>query len=529
MKQYIIALLVTALMISASGCKKYLNVDPVNAMSGNNFWKTKDDVERFTTGAYILLRNYTAMDGHVMLAIGDLRSTAWTISGATDQPGIPRSYIPLFNSNDIKGLMTSSEWWRGTYGNFTVGANSFGIQNMSDWGFLYRVITAANTILDNIGSKDIANITEAERAKYRAEAKFIRCVTYYLLVRQFGDVPYIIDINDKEKRERMNQIEVFKNCITELKGCVDDLPWTYADPALRGVRAMKGGAYALMMEMYMWMAGFDEANSNSYYKQVADIGDIVVNQNSGNYELLSIENMKEIFKGNSKESLFEIGQDFNYNEKFSVLVTLADIVLRTPYKRNVNSTYIYYRNEYLHQLYDGTFNGNVDRRKDLWFESANMYNTVGQFVFLKFINTYGTSGENENPNDNKILFRFANAILLRAEALEKLGRYGEALTELNKVRTRAGAEVFTGDENVKTASSTSTITLEDAIWWERERELMGEGTMFYDLVRTRKILDSKYTPNPITYEELINGAWTYPIHSEVIRRNPKIQPNSFWL
>ncbi|MCD2422530.1 RagB/SusD family nutrient uptake outer membrane protein [Niabella pedocola] len=524
---FILLLIAVIATGSLSSCKKYLDVDPVNAMSGNNFWKTRDDVERFTTGAYTLLRRYTAMGGHTLLAIGDLRATAWTISGASDQPGIPRSYIPLFNNNDMKGLLRSDEWWQGAYNNWS--AATFGIDNMSDWGFLYQVVNAANTLLINVDAKGIAGLADADRARYKAEAKFLRSVTYYLLVRHFGDVPYIIDANDKSKHERTGQLTVFKNCIEELRSAVSDLPWTYPDPTLRGVRAMKGGAYALMMEMYMWMAGFDEEHATEYYQQVADLGNLLVNQNEGSYELLSLDNMKDLFKGNSRESLFEVGQDFNYGETFGLLVTLADIVLRTPYKRNVNSTYIYYNSEYLHRLYDAAYNGNVDRRMDLWFERDNMYNTAGQFVFLKFINTYGTSGENENPNDNKILFRLADAILLRAEALEKLGRYDEALSELNKIRQRAGAEPFAGGNMVKTASASNTITLEDAIWWERERELMGEGTMFYDLVRTRHILDSKYTPNAISYEEFVSGAWTYPIHNEVMRRNPLIKPNTFWL
>ena len=77
------------------------------------------------------------------------------------------------------------------------------------------------------------------------------------------------------------------------------------------------------------------------------------------------------------------------------------------------------------------------------------------------------------PNSgNYVVFRLADAILLYAEALEKLGEQDKALEQLNRIRNRAGATPITMVEN-----------LNDAIYWERVRELIGEGQYFYDLVR----------------------------------------------
>ncbi|MBO9593600.1 MAG: RagB/SusD family nutrient uptake outer membrane protein [Niabella sp.] len=519
-RKYLFMMGMVAMLVAATGCKKFLNVSPVDSMSGNNFWKSKDDVEKFTTSAYVLLRNYTCMDGYTLLAMADYRATAWIPSTL----GTGRLYISDLNNNRIKSVLSSTASTSGSYGDFDQSKNTFGFKNMSNWGYMYRIVTTANTIIANIDSKDILDITDAERKQYKAEAIFIRSLTYFLMVRHWGDVPYVTDPSDDQPHERMNQLEVFRNCLSALAASKDDLPWTYGDPTMRGVRAMRGGALALMMEMNMWMAGFDEDNAKTYYEETVKLGTELITKNEGAYELLPLENFKEIFKGTSKESLFEIGQDYNFGETFGLLASVADIVLRTPYKKNVTATYLYYATPYLQQLYEPENNGPTDKRIDNWFEEPNMYTNNGQFVFKKFLNTFATQQETENPNDAKILFRYVDAYLLRAEALEKLGRYAEAVQDVNVVRQRAGAELYTGLETNQFGQ-----LLGDAIWWERERELMGESTTFYDLVRTRRILSGQYTPFPITYDEFLNGAWTYPIHQDVLLANPKVKPNPFWM
>ena len=128
-------------------------------------------------------------------------------------------------------------------------------------------------------------------------------------------------------------------------------------------------------------------------------------------------------------------------------------------------------------------------------------------------------GEDYNPDDNQIVFRYADAILLRAEALAELGRDAQAREIVNVVRERAQADLAVtevGDE------------LKDFIWWERTRELMGEGHFFYDLVRTRKVVNSKYTMAPINVDAFNRGAWTWPIHPDALNNNPYMTLNTYW-
>jgi len=117
------------------------------------------------------------------------------------------------------------------------------------------------------------------------------------------------------------------------------------------------------------------------------------------------------------------------------------------------------------------------------------------------------------------VFRLADAILLYAEALADLGTNdGKACELLNRIRTRAGASTL----------SLSGDDLKDAIYWERVRELMGEGHYFYDLVRTGKVCDNNYCYHPITRSEFREGAWTWPISKTAQENNTLITLNNYW-
>ena len=113
----------------------------------------------------------------------------------------------------------------------------------------------------------------------------------------------------------------------------------------------------------------------------------------------------------------------------------------------------------------------------------------------------------------------ADAILLYAEALAELGTDdGKACGLLNRIRARAGASTL----------SLSGSELKDAIYWERVRELMGEGHYFYDLVRTGKVYNNQYCYHPMTKSEFREGAWTWPISRKAQENNTLITLNNYW-
>jgi len=116
----------------------------------------------------------------------------------------------------------------------------------------------------------------------------------------------------------------------------------------------------------------------------------------------------------------------------------------------------------------------------------------------------------------------ADAVLLQAEAVAELGTDdAKAIALLNQIRDRAGAGLYPSTNNYGN-------DLKAAIYWERCKELMGEGHYYYDLVRTRKILDPDYCWFPMTYAAFLQNAWTWPINPSAMNGNPFMTVNEYW-
>lgn len=511
MKRIISIAFMTLVLVAGSGCKKYLNVDPPSDLSGNNFWQTKADVEQYTNGLYELFRQAVYRD-NMKAPAGSGEFPFFAFGG--DMRGAPmrhysgqnRVYVSDLASNNIRTLLSPSYGWA-----------FWNMQRFTQWDRFFKVIAAANIAYDRIDGVPDPALTSADKARYKGEAAFLRNLCYFFMVRLWGDVPYYTQPYNAKAMPRMPMVEVLKNCAADLKAAKDGLPWTYENNAIVAVRGMRGSALVLLMHINMWLASFDDPNKESYYQEVDVLADELLNQNGGAYELLPLSRSKEIFKGRSKEGLFEIPQNVNYGESFG-WSAFSDNVLYAPYKtRLITTSYLYYEPDFMLKLYP---DGIADNRADVWFDKPNMRNTQGKFLMLKFTNVFANqNAEDFNPDDNQVVFRLADAYLLQAEALAHLGNRTKALQKVNVVRARAGAEDMkdTGGE------------LLDDIFYERCRELMGEAHYWYDVVRTRRIIDNAYKFGyHCTVEQYKAGAWTWPLDPSARVNNPKVVLNSYW-
>lgn len=490
-------LLVAIALSVVTGCKKFLNVVPIDSQSGNNYWLTKDDVEKFTNGVYNTFRAKTCLTGSFFSTF-DLRA-----GGIGGTP----AFIGQLASNNIKALMISSQW-----------TSSYTFKNIAVWNEFYGVVQTANILYAKVDEVPDTKFSVDERKRYKAEAVFLRNLSYFFMVRLYGDVPYYTAPFNQKQLSRMPMLTLLKNCIDDLQAVKDDLPWTYTEPSKIGVRAMRGSAIALLMHMNMWMAGFEEeGNKHLYYQAAADLGKELLEQNQGSYKLLSLttEDTKAMFKGKTKESLFDIIQSANYNEVFSSVANISDLLSHYPYKGSPTeiASQAYYKREFLDKIFSDAV---PDLRKEVWFENMRAEN--GTFQFLKYINVYNSGGQNVRNDDSRIVFRLADAILLAAEACAALKKDITAQGYLNMVRLRAGTP----------ESKLTGRALQDEIFFERERELIGEGHLYFDLVRTKKILDPNYCINPISVSDFNAGGWTWPIDPSAQVNSPAITLNQFW-
>ncbi|SFH00324.1 Starch-binding associating with outer membrane [Pedobacter insulae] len=497
MKKYTYILILAVVATTIVSCKKFLNIVPVDNLSGNNFWQTKTDVEGFTNGLYARFRGKVGQ-GSGFSQVADLRSAPLISSGAGN-------YINLMSTNNLRSLSADGQWTGG-----------YNFRTNTRWKEFFDVVAAANILYAKIDEVPAGVLSDTERKQYKAEAVFMRNLSYFMMVRLFGDVPYYTSAFSEERLPRTPMVTVLRNCIADMDAVKGDLPWTYSDPSLIGVRAMRGSAIALLMHMNMWAAGFDqaEANRNNYYDAVISLGKEL--ETSTDYRLLPYDNeqYKVIFKGRTKESLFEVFQNANNGEKLSQYSNVGFLLSHYPLKGSVNTTnsLAYYEKEWMDKIYS---EGAPDGRKDAWFENRTVNN--GTFQFKKFANVYA-EGLNILNDDNVIIFRLSDAYLLAAEANANRDSEGEAKRYLNMVRDRANATVITS----------TGANLKDDIYYERVRELMGEGHYFYDLVRTKKITESKYAKNPISVTDFNAGAWTWPIDPVALVNNPNMTLNNYW-
>ncbi len=503
MKYKLIGTVFVLLMIWGSGCKKFLNVQPLDKLAGNSFFLDREDVESNIWDVYGLLRDKLGQAPLLPWA-GDLRSGM--MAPSPEEGG--REYRALVPQNKLNELTLNS-----TIDYFDLFENN----SLRHWEGFYKVIQAANNLYYELGRKEIDGVSDADIKRYRGEAVFLRCMAYFFMIRQWGDVPYYTDAYHEKPLPRMDMVEVVNHCLEDLAKVKDNLPWSYSDPAFLGVRASRGSVIALMMNLDMWIAGFDKANADKYHQQAAELGGELVSSNS--YALLPMKDFNTIFKGRTKESLFEIVQNSNYGELIRYK-TFADMVLHYPYKRPISEhhySFTYFRSSFLKVLYPP---GQADARRQYWFDE-NMMADNGNFQYLKFTNVYAISDDEDvNPDNDIMIFRYAGILLLRAEALAKIGNDAEAIKMLNIVRKRAQTVLYSG---------TGGQRLLDAIFIERAKELMGEGHYYYDLVRTGRVMDQKWDYYPLTQSQFDRGGWTWPLDASAQTHNPYVRLNSYWI
>lgn len=534
MKKIIICLL---FIVSASqiGCKKFLSITPIDKLTGNNFYQNSGDIETAITDMYgQLFDKYTKTSfagatgefrsGEVIPAaqggegregsarIGGHTRRAPNPEGSTDKQTIP----PAATVNDrllLQALDNGRAW------------GGYNFRDLTIWNEYYKVIQAANLLVDKI-AEGIPALTEAEAKRYDAEAKFIRCLCYFQMVRLYGDVVYYTAAYQKDPLPRENMVSVVNKCIADLKGPKDALPLTFTDPSMKGVRASRGAAIGLLMNMNMWNAGFDIPNRNAYWEETAELGEEIMT--SGAFRLLPMGEWATVAKGRSDESLFELFRTLNYNtnrdnpfEQANAYSPFGDAFIHFPYKQPEYThrySFSVFTDVYLKKLYPDE----SDLRLSTWFV-APFDNNPETFQLRKFaLNTFADANNPNldlNPDNTYLIMRYSDAILLRAEALANLGEVEEAATVLNVVRKRANAIEFSAsDGNIK-----------DAIFLERAKELMGEGSRYFDLVRTRRVLSKEWTDNPLTADKFSRGGWTWPIDASALTNNPYMTLNTYWI
>jgi hypothetical protein len=351
--------------------------------------------------------------------------------------------------------------------NFTYTATDFSCNEV--WIANYRGISRTNRALSILSQVQIDN-----KLKHRliGEAKFLRAYFYFNLVRTFGDVPKIetvVDPTDQAQLQKMNvrapKEDIYNLIIDDLNYAKDSL-YTRSEyaPADLG-RVTKGAAKGFLSKVYMYLKDWQKAYDLS--------GEVI---QSGQYHLAA--DYAKIWReagNNGPGSLFEIqavGGPVNLGvQGWAVVQGVRGQFgwgFNTPSK-SLEDAYepgdprkaatIIYPGE---TLWDGTV---IISNPPNPRYNKKAYISRTQETF---------DGNDWESNKHVRILRYAEVLLIHAEAANELGKTSEALQSLNEVRQRVGLPDVT---------TTDQAQLRLKIWHERRVELGMEGDRFFDLIR----------------------------------------------
>lgn len=358
----------------------------------------------------------------------------------------------------------------------------------ASWNNLYETISRANYAIKYVPEVFDGDSTLKDQLLGQAHA--LRAIAYFYAVRVWGDVPLITEPYESTEQElfieKTDKEAVLDLVVEDLMFASENCAGNYGGERDR-ILITQGGANGFLTQVHMWRGDYENA--------VEAAGKVMDNPL---YSLVSINNWSDIFTlGFSGESIFEIG----YNE-------VQTNAMRVLYAIGSDS-YYFPSEKFRSSFEDG------DLRKTLVYDTTQ----IPPRKIWKFFGE-GFNDESPDPSENNIvLLRLADIVLLKAEAHAKLGQPDMALGLLNSIRTRAGLSEL--DQEGAEALYTS---VESAVLHERSIELCFEGHRWFDLVRNGKAMEVMQPVNGLSNEA--NLLW--PIHEDALNRNPSLEQNEFY-
>lgn len=417
-----------------SGCKKILDAPPVSSITNESYWKSEGDVTGYLTGMNADFRNLL----NTTLYFED-RSDVFVLG--------------------LEGA-TSTAW-----------AQNLTATNAPNWINFYNLIHHCNLVIKyapTITTGTAANINRAI-----AQAYFIRAHTYFSLIRIWGDVPIVLQPTESADRElpaRAPAKDVMALILSDIEEALKKFP---EGGYVNKNKISKPAAYALKADALLWknkvlsgtpqdlegaIAAADLA-LGSGVSLLPDFSKIHATDNRKNAEIIfSLYFLRD-------EKSDQYGSRLKPRDIF---VASATNVALLPFSKN-GARSVYAPSAKI----QGLFANNDVRKANSFIASVDASNTITGVFDNKF---RGTAYPDDRYFENEIvLYRAAEMILFKAEALAALNRVPEAKTELDKVRVRAGIGVYTG--------ALDKATFERELLNERAREFWLELKRWPDLVR----------------------------------------------
>ena len=433
---------------------------------------------------------------------------------------------------------------------------------MLSWSQNYNAIYLANMLEEN--RFRFENISK-ERADYwLAQANFIKALVYFNVAQNWGDAPLDQPTESIEAVGKSPVDSLFARALSAAEKALilptyDKLTDANGEAVTSKQYASLGTVHTLLTHIYAWMGGL--YGETSYWEKAESHASQVIDGKVGFYKLegdiKSVVNNTLGGNRKSDETIFTIevnSQDDNkYSSAWFSAIYPGQSLIDYPYDHAspealetntdkprilVNTVYNIFleekdqrRKEYWKELGEASYEGSTweeDPETGDWVEVP--VTIISEYAFL---NKWQEPIVSSNPDiigeegripllgmeGNRVIWRLADLILLRAECRARLGM-ATAVYDLDQIR--AGLERY--DE------STNLETLRREIFRERERELFGEGQRYYDAVRNGYLKELSDEYGALTDTDIKNGALYLPVNSNtLLKKNPLMTQNTYWL
>ncbi|HEX6430933.1 MAG TPA: RagB/SusD family nutrient uptake outer membrane protein [Niastella sp.] len=463
-------------LLTFSSCKKFLNQEPENSLTGDDFFKTEADATAAIMGVYDALQACSEK----FITWGEFRADLISPGANND---ITYPYYQLFENNRVASI----------------------------WAQPYNMIGRANVVIEKVPQIPglDSRFTREESNAVVGEALFLRSLAYFYLVRTFKDVPLVLDppsndgvnflVPKASADSILNQIEA------DLVIAEKDVPVQYAKAAESRGRVTKGAVNALQTDVYLWRAKYTEAAAAA--KKVLD--------NKALYTMVPGDDWFTIFsQKNTTESIFEIQYDNQLGEVNNLRVISNNFIVNPV-------------------LYDYLFGEqDVKRGPNRTFREAFPR------VYWKYTGLSTDVIERPTNDPNFIIYRRADVMLLCAEALAHLGaaEKAEAAVWLNLVRVRVGLDPYDFLDGTTPLEMyidlimkerAMELAMEGKRWFDLVRVANNEKQP--DFLISRVVASRTVAERAQIRARIIDPrGWYLPIHRDELNKNPNLVQNPYY-
>ncbi len=514
MKKIFLSTLTLTLTLTAfTSCGDWLNLEPENSVTADKYWMSEEQVSSAMTGIYCnWLGNSAAI---------------WEQSEMRADMVVPGSTIKGDYTLVREGNITSTN-------------------SLASWAHYYSIINACNLLLDrsHIALENDPVYTVTQDSIYHAQARVIRAVMYFYLVRIWKDVPYITESFYDDTKDRYpsvtDRMTIINHLIADMEAVQKEnfLPYSYSSST--SGRALNKGQVTMYMlkaflaDLYRFKGSYstDLAESQAAYKKCLELCNTIIE--SGQFALVPFTKSnaaddsqvelkdaetkadsafykmtdvtaEDMFvslytTGNSNESIMELQEDnynssnfYNYVVGRRIYIPNVDLLNNSLFpstEKEIASAYRY-----------------RDGRSDFAYGTMGSYLVIAKFAFSNFSTAFSTVSDYKK---NVLVYRLAEIYLMKAEALTQIAmaegndqeKLLEAYRAVFKVRDRAGA-VETTDLQINggymqdiywnelredlpiqlNPGDINGSAMEKFILDEEAREMAYEGRRWFDLLR----------------------------------------------